>query len=115
MTDKERIEYEYNTRVMFDALESCLGYLLRSGRNISIARTGDPDTGRKVQVTITNSIDLEIYMESINFRKDVLKYFKKMKKYFKFDDGYSVREVLVLDAKFGLTGYEFIYSKFLNE
>lgn len=113
MTDEEWKEYQSNTQAMFDALESCLGHLLRGGRNITIARTGDSNIGKKVQVVITNSIDLEIYAECINFRKDVLKYFKKMKKYFQFDNGYSVREVLVLDAGFGLTEYEFNYSKFM--
>ena len=111
MTDEELREYRTNSKVMFDAIESCLEFLLRSRRNITIARTGDSDTGKKVQVGLTNSIDIESYKEDINFRKDVLRYLKKMKKYFQFDDGYSVREVFILDVGFGLTWYEFNYSK----
>ena len=111
MTDEELREYQTNSKIMLDAIEPCLGFLLRSRRNITIARTGDSVTGKKVQVGLTNSIDIESYKESINFRKDVLRYFKKMKKYFQFDDGYSVREVFILDDGFGLTWYEFNYSK----
>ena len=115
MTNEEWKEYQSNTKVMFDNLEACLQQLLRSGRNISISRTGNSVEGIKVQVEITNSLDLEIYVECVNFRKDVLKYFKKMKKYTKHDTGYFIREVFVLDVGFGLTGYEFKYPKSLVE
>lgn len=115
MTDKEWAEHQSNTKVMFDSLEACLKQLLRSGRNINISRTGNSDEGKKVQVEITNSLDLEIYAEYVNFRKDVLKYFKKMKKYSRHDTGYFIREVFVLDVGFGLTGYEFKYPKSLVE
>lgn len=115
MTVTEWDEYRNNTSIMLDNLESCIHHLLRSGRNISISRTGNSDTGKKVQVEITSSIDLECYMECINFRKDVLRYFKKLKKYFRHDTGYSVREVFILDNGFGLTEYEFNYSKSLTE
>lgn len=115
MTDKEWKEYQNNTSIMLDNLESCIHHLLRSGRNISISRSGNSDTGKRVQVEITSSIDLECYVECINFRKDVFRYFKKLKKYFRHDTGYSVREVFILDARFGLTEYEFNYSKSLTE
>lgn len=115
MTDEEWKEYQSNIKVMFDSLEACLQQLLRKGRNINISRTGNSDEGRKVQVEITNSLDLEIYAEYVNFRKDVLKYFKKMKKYSRHDTGYFIREVFVLDVGFGLTGYEFKYPKSLVE
>ena len=115
MTDEEWKEYQSNTKVMFDSLEACLKHLLRSGRNINISRTGNSDEGRKVQVEITNSLDLEIYAEYVNFRKDVLKYFKKMKKYTKHDTCDFIREIFVLDVGFGLTGYEFKYPKSLVE
>lgn len=115
MTDEEWKEYQSNTKVMFDSLEACLQQLLRKGRNINISRTGNSDEGRKVQVEITNLLDLEIYAEYVNFRKDVLKYFKKMKKYSRHDTGYFIREVFFLDVGFGLTGYEFKYPKSLVE
>lgn len=115
MTDEEWKEYQSNTKVMFDSLEACLQQLLRSRRNINISRTGNSDEGRKVQVEITNSLDLEIYVEYVNFRKDVLKYFKKMKKYSRHVTCDFIREVFVLDVGFGLTGYEFKYPKSLVE
>ena len=115
MTDEEWKECQNNSSIMFDSLEACLQQLLRKGRNISISRTGNSDEGRKVQVEITNSLDLEIYAEYVNFRKDVLKYFKKMKKYSRHDTCDFIREIFVLDIGFGLTGYEFKYPKSLVE
>ena len=113
MTDEEWKEYQSNTQVMFSALESCLQQLLRAGRNVSISRIGDSDTGRKVLVDITNKIDLEVYTECINFRKDVFDFFKLKRKYYWSNNGNIVREVFILDAGHGLIEYEFTYASFL--
>lgn len=104
-------EYRTNTGIMFSALEACIQQLVRTGNNISITRTGDLDNGKKVRVEIFNPIDVEVYIDYVNFREDVLKYFKKVKKYFRFTNGYSVREVFILDAGFGLIEYEFSYNE----
>lgn len=104
-------EYRTNTGIMFSALEACIQQLVRTGNNINISRTGNLDNGKKVRVEIFNPIDIEVYIDYVNFRKDVLKYLKKVKKYFRFISGCSVREVFILDAGFGLTEYEFIYNE----
>lgn len=104
-------EYRTNTGIMFSTLEACIQQLVRTGNNISISRTGNLDNGKRVRVEIFNPIDVEVYIEYVNFREDVLKYFKKVKKYFRFANGHSVREVFILDAGFGLTEYEFNYKE----
>nr|DAP76045.1 MAG TPA: hypothetical protein [Caudoviricetes sp.]DAS28881.1 MAG TPA: hypothetical protein [Caudoviricetes sp.] len=104
-------EYRTNTRIMFSALEACIQQLVRTGNNISISRTGNLDNGKRVRVEIFNPIDVEVYIDYVNFREDVLKYLKKVKKYFRFTNGHSVREVFILDAGFGLTEYEFSYNE----
>lgn len=108
-------EYRTNTGIMFAVLENCIQSLVRAKNNIVISRTGNVDEGRKVRVEVMNSADIENYIECINFRKDVLEYFKKMKKYLRFVNVSSVREVFILDAGFGLTWYEFIYNKSFKE
>ena len=108
-------EYRTNTGIMFAALENCIQSLVRSKNNIVISRTGNVDEGRKVRVELMNSADIELYLDYVNFRKDVLKYLKEVKKYFRFVSGYSVREVFILDAGFGLTWYEFIYNESFKE
>lgn len=77
-------EYRTNTGIMFSALEACIQKLVRTGNNISISRTGNLDNGKKVRVEIFNPIDVEVYIDYVNFREDVLKYFKKVKKVFSF-------------------------------
>lgn len=108
-------EYCTNTEIMFAALENCIQSLVRAKNNIVISRTGNVDEGRKVRVELMNSADIENYIECINFRKDVLEYFKKMKKYLRFVNVSSIREVFILDAGFGLTWYEFIYNESFKE
>ena len=108
-------KYRTNTEIMFAALENCIQSLVRTKNNIVISRTGNVDEGRKVRVELMNSADIEKYIECVNFRKDVLEYFKKMKKYLRFVNVSSVREVFILDAGFGLTWYEFIYNEPFKE
>lgn len=108
-------KYRTNTEIMFAALENCIQSLVRTKNNIVISRTGNVDEGRKVRVELMNSADIENYIKCVNFRKDVLEYFKKMKKYLRFVNVSSVREVFILDAGFGLTWYEFIYNEPFKE
>ena len=108
-------KYRTNTGIMFAALESCIQSLVRTKNNIVISRTGNVDEGRKVRVELMNSADIENYIECVNFRKDVLDYLKKVKKYLRFVNENSVREVFILDAGFGLTWYEFNYNEHFKE
>lgn len=109
MTDEEWKEYQSNTGVMFEVLESCLKGLISFRRNVCISRTGNLDEGRRVHVELMNNYDVSYYNECISSRKDVLDYFKLQKKYFWSNNGYMVREVFLLDGGYGLTEYEFIY------
>lgn len=115
MTDEEWKEYQSNTGVMFSVLEDCLKGLISFRRNVTISRTGNLDEGKRVRVELMNKYDVSYYQECINFRKDVLDYFKKQKKCFWSNNGYMIREVYLLDGGYGLTEYEFIYSKSLIE
>lgn len=108
-------EYRNKTQMMISILETCISSLVRSRNNIVISRSGNVDEGRKVRVEIMNPADIELYLDYVNFRKDVLKYLKEVKKYFRFVSGYSVREVFILDAGFGLTEYEFNYNEHFKE
>lgn len=109
MTDEEWEEYQSNTGIMFEVLESCLKDLISFRRNVCISRTGNLDEGKRVRVELTNRYDVTFYSECINSRKDVLDYFKLQKKYFWSNNGYMFREVFLLDGGYGLTEYEFIY------
>lgn len=114
MNDKEWEIHRRNTGIMITVLENFISTLVRRKMNMKLTRSGNADMGRLFRVEIFTESDVELYLEDISVRKDLIKYFSKLGNLITTQQNDKVINTYILDAGFGLMTYEIIHPVKIN-
>lgn len=114
MNDKEWEIHRRNTGIMITVLENFISTLVRRKMNMKLTRSGNADMGRLFSVEIFTESDVELYLEDISVRKDLIKYFSKLGNLITTQQNDKVINTYTLDAGFGLMTYEIIHPVKIN-
>lgn len=114
MNNEEWEVYRRNTGIMITVLENFISTLVRREMNMKLTRSGNASMGRLFSVEIFTESDVELYLEDISVRKDLIKYFSKLGKLITTQQNDKVINTYILDAGFGLVMYEIIHPVKIN-
>lgn len=114
MNNEEWEVYRRNTEIMTTLLEDFISFLVKRKTNMKLTRSGNASMGRLFSVEIFTESDVELYLEDISVRKDLIKYFSKLGKLIITQQNDKVINTYILDAGFGLVTYEIIHPVKIN-